>query len=255
MRRKIIFLVVTMLMLASFQLTGFANEATDINDGIAIIVNGEAFFLEGGFVVENEMTLAPAAEIFTLLKMDDAYWNEDLQEITATKNKKIIRMFIESDKAYIDGGQFDLGVTPKIIDSTIYVPVKFICEAVYAEVYWSEEDQAVIITYEEKQNSISLPTIELESKKPEKMENQMLPDVAYLDINVSPEDTKKAEIKAQISQVENEISNVKIGIENLKNHIADGRDNLKGLLDIDEETLRKLEEKKTKLEEELKKYE
>lgn len=249
MKKHLLLLVVVFTALLCIPVFSFAQESK-----ITVKVNEEVLNFDVEPVIENGRTLVPLRAIFEKLGAK-VEWIGETQEIIATKGEKEVKLKISDTNAFIDNQAVAIDTAPKIIDSRTLVPIRFVSESFGADVDWNQETKTIAITHKQEETGSSLATIKLESNKPENMENQMLPDVAYVDVNVSPEQKKKAELQAQINAVKKEIGSTKEGIENLEKQINDGNDGLKSLLEIDKKTLKELEEKRTKLEEELKKYE
>lgn len=73
-------------------------------------------------------------------------WNGDNESVTIEGNNRYIELFVGSNLAKIDGETITLDSTPFIQNGRTYVPVRFISEALGANVEWVEALQQVIIT-------------------------------------------------------------------------------------------------------------
>lgn len=101
------------------------------NDVAPKIVNDRTM-LPARFVAEN---LGAAVE-----------WFETEQKVRITKDGVEIIIFIDSDKAYVNGKEVTLDSAAFIENDRTYTPVRFISEELGANVAWDEDAQTVTIT-------------------------------------------------------------------------------------------------------------
>lgn len=94
--------------------------------------------------IENGVTFVPVRMLLEELSFE-LEWNEKLRVVTATGDKTTIILEIDRKTAYVDSKPQLLDAAPKIIDSTTYVPLRFIVSASGYEIEWLEDVRAVMI--------------------------------------------------------------------------------------------------------------
>ena len=73
-------------------------------------------------------------------------WDEEKREVKIVSGKTEILIYIDSDKAFINGKEVTLDSPAFIRDDRTYTPVRFVAEALGAKVEWNEDEQKVTIT-------------------------------------------------------------------------------------------------------------
>jgi hypothetical protein len=73
-------------------------------------------------------------------------WNPKTSQITATKGNRVVELKIGSKDAKINGVLKTLDVEPQLLNEKTYVPVRFVSEALGAEVKWDALSSSVYIT-------------------------------------------------------------------------------------------------------------
>jgi sugar lactone lactonase YvrE len=68
------------------------------------------------------------------------------QQVTITRGSDVIILRIESDALLVNGRQIQMDVAPVIVDSRIYLPARYVAEALGYAVHWNPADQSVSIT-------------------------------------------------------------------------------------------------------------
>ncbi len=100
-------------------------------------VNGEEFSNDVAPVIIGDRTMVPIRVIIESLG-GAADWDEATRTVTLTIGGQVLRMVIDE---IIDG--FD--AAPMIMNGRTYVPVRYIAEAVGAQVEWIEASQQIVI--------------------------------------------------------------------------------------------------------------
>ncbi|MBQ1220483.1 MAG: copper amine oxidase N-terminal domain-containing protein, partial [Peptococcaceae bacterium] len=100
-------------------------------------VNGEEFSNDVAPVIIGDRTMVPIRVIIESLG-GAADWDEATRTVTLTIGGQVLRMVIDE----IIGG-FD--AAPMIMNGRTYVPVRYIAEAVGAQVEWIEASQQIVI--------------------------------------------------------------------------------------------------------------
>lgn len=72
-------------------------------------------------------------------------WNEKLKSVVAEKGDKNIILRLNSFKAEINGKTVDLDVPPRVTEGRVFVPLRFVGEALEAEVEWRAKEGAVYL--------------------------------------------------------------------------------------------------------------
>ncbi|GEM_PF-4808575 len=140
MNKKRFILILTsifMVMILS-SLTVFAHSS------IKVSVDNKILSFDSEPFIESGTTLVPMRKIFEALDAD-VTWVSKTQQIVATHGKTYIILKIGSTVAEINGTNVNLVVAPKIVDGSTFVPVRFIAEALNADVVWDSVSQTVII--------------------------------------------------------------------------------------------------------------
>lgn len=94
-----------------------------------IMLNGKEIGAEG--VIEEGWTLVPMRIVFESL---DAQVSYAQGAVIVTKGPDTVRLVIGEQVAYINGKETVLDVTPKIVNDRTMVPLRFVSEALGAEV-------------------------------------------------------------------------------------------------------------------------
>ncbi len=75
----------------------------------------------------------------------DVSWNADTQTVTITKDGTVVQIIIGADYAYINGEKVKLDSPAFIANGRTYLPVRFVAEALGADVNWDAATQQVVI--------------------------------------------------------------------------------------------------------------
>ena len=112
---------------------------------IGVTVDGQPVnFMGAEPVMRNNSVLVPMRAIFERLGAD-LKWNQANQEVTANKDGKVIRLVIGERFADVDGKAIQLN-SPAINDrGTTLVPLRFVSEALGAQVRWQPRNQMVVV--------------------------------------------------------------------------------------------------------------
>lgn len=72
-------------------------------------------------------------------------WDSFKRSITAKKDDKTLVIYVDTNKAILNGEDIDMPVGLEIIDGNTYVPLRFICEALGMKVDWDQQKRNVDI--------------------------------------------------------------------------------------------------------------
>lgn len=113
-------------------------------DSVGIIINNAVVSFDAPPVIENGRTLVPLRKVFEVINAG-VVWNEKDQTVAVTKGDTKILVTVGSDSAYVGKALYKLDVKPKIISSRVYVPLRFVLEALNAKVAWNGTENEVLI--------------------------------------------------------------------------------------------------------------
>ena len=112
---------------------------------VSVKINGEIQTYDQPPVILNDRTLVPLRGIFEALGAVVS-WDEKNRTVTATKDGNMIKLTIGSKIALKNGLTINLDQPPQLINDRTMVPVRFVSEALGAEVDWDETTRTVSIT-------------------------------------------------------------------------------------------------------------
>ncbi|MFZ5968854.1 MAG: stalk domain-containing protein [Bacillota bacterium] len=121
----------------------WANEGTA--QDIGILINGQPQTFDVKPVIQDGRTLAPMRGVFETLGAA-LTWDEASKTVKAVKDDMEVAVTIGSYFGEKNGESVKLDVQPVIIDGRTMVPLRFISEALGAEVVWDDAARSVLIT-------------------------------------------------------------------------------------------------------------
>ena len=164
---------------------------------VSVVLNGQTYPLKTEPVIQSNTTMVGMREIFELLdaKVD---WKETEKKIIASKGDKTIELYIGSNKAVNNGEEIELSVAPKMEQGMTLVPLRWVGEALDADIDWRQEEKVIYITTEKEENKsdTAKETINNDVKLPE----VILKPVQYVNAKeLNLEEAKKKAINGNIS--------------------------------------------------------
>jgi len=93
---------------------------------------------------ESQTTMVPLRFISEIIGAK-VEWIPNTKEIAITQNEKIMRMTVKSNKATINGKEFDLPCNPQIREERAFVPLKFIAQNLEFIVDWIPESKTIVL--------------------------------------------------------------------------------------------------------------
>lgn len=111
---------------------------------VNLFVNGQRLIPDAEPVVSEGRTLVPMRAIFEALNAQ-VTWDNAAGAATAVKGDRTVQVTVNAYSAYINGEEAPLDVPAQIIQDRTFVPVRFVAEALNAEVSWDGESQTVYI--------------------------------------------------------------------------------------------------------------
>ena len=115
-------------------------------DNKTVMVNGNAVENDVAPFIEKDRTMLPIRFIAETLGAK-VEWDNDARQVRIEKDKTVILLTIDSDKAYVNDMAQILD-SPAIIKSDrTFLPIRFVAENLGAAVDWNENARQVTITY------------------------------------------------------------------------------------------------------------
>ena len=109
---------------------------------ISIEIDGKTF--EAKAYVINNRTMVPLRAIFEKLEAE-VTWHQETQSITAVKGDTKIMLRLNSTEAQINDQTTVLDVPPVVIEQSTFVPLRFVSEALGAEVSYDAQRKVAIV--------------------------------------------------------------------------------------------------------------
>ncbi len=134
-----------LVMAISLIISSFGMISVFAQEKISIRINGELCEFDTNPLIINDRTMVPMRAIFEALGAKIT-WVDRTKTVVGVRNQQIIKLTINSDKAYIDDKEVTLDSVPVIVDSRTYVPVRFVSEALGEKVEWDAATKTVVIT-------------------------------------------------------------------------------------------------------------
>ncbi|QGQ98942.1 copper amine oxidase N-terminal domain-containing protein [Paenibacillus psychroresistens] len=128
-RRRLLVLIVSLIMLFTFVVPAMAADENYRTVGVTV----DGVKLDATAYIVDGRTVVPLRAIFEKLNAA-LLWDSKDRSITATRNGVTIWLAIDNTKAQIGDKATVLDVPPLLIDSKTYVPLRFVSEALGAEV-------------------------------------------------------------------------------------------------------------------------
>lgn len=140
--KKILSLLLIFAVCTAFSLSTFAQQE------ITVFVNGDKIASEVPAVVSNGSTMLPFRAILSALGVKDKeiQWHENSRSIEIRSGERYIFLAIGSPGAIVDNKMITLSAAPYITDGRTLIPVRFISEALGANVGWNGDTGTVTIT-------------------------------------------------------------------------------------------------------------
>ncbi|MHB1042079.1 MAG: stalk domain-containing protein [Eubacteriales bacterium] len=112
---------------------------------IQVFIDGSPLSMDVAPLLEQDRTLVPLRSIFEALGAT-VEWYESDQSVMAKKGNMAVRLQIGSNAALKNEVQVMLEVPPRIVNDRTLVPLRFVSEALGAQVGWDGINQIVSIT-------------------------------------------------------------------------------------------------------------
>ncbi|MCQ5363632.1 copper amine oxidase N-terminal domain-containing protein [Anoxybacillus salavatliensis] len=124
----------------SFSTMATSAEATNVRTvRIPIISNGKVLQTDTSPIMVNNRILVPFRAIAQSTGAN-VFWNANTKQVTVQKNKKVIFLTVQSSTATINDQTVTLDAPPIIYKGRTLVPIRFIAEALDANVQWTGKE-------------------------------------------------------------------------------------------------------------------
>ena len=139
MKKAIILLICfVMIMSSAIALNVYAN------DDIKVVIDNQNQSYDQMPVIVSDRTLVPLRGIFEALGAN-VDWQDETKTIIGSKGDKTIVLQVGNTTASMNNNKVTLDVPPTIINSRTMVPVRFVSEALGANVDWVADTRTVVI--------------------------------------------------------------------------------------------------------------
>ena len=139
-------LIAVFVLLVICNINANATQATDSDIFIDITVNGQYIKTDANAFLQGGTTYVPIRFVSEALCADSVDWNPDTNTATITCGNTVIQLVSGEKTAYIDGLGITVNGGVQIVQDRIFVPVRFISEALDANVCWDGTYYIVNIT-------------------------------------------------------------------------------------------------------------
>lgn len=132
------------------------NQLESSAQGITVLINEEQQHYEHPPIIQDGRTLVPLRGIFESLGAT-VDWNQNERKVTAVKGQSIIELIIGSKQTKINGNLHSIDVPAQISNGSTLVPLRFVVEALGADVHWDNTTQTIKIRNADTDKKVSAP--------------------------------------------------------------------------------------------------
>ena len=122
----------------------------DAASDVRIQVDGKIIQTDADPIIENGRTIVPVATIIENIG-GTSFWNQENSQVTLEYNGTVVKMWIGSKKATVNGVSKTLDVAPRIVTinaaggGRTMVPIRFVAENFDCDVDWDNDQRIVLI--------------------------------------------------------------------------------------------------------------
>lgn len=127
------------LMLAAS--AGMGNSA-EASNNVKVKVGGEQVDIQPQPYLANNTTYIPLRDMFETLDAD-VKWDNEGKYVIAKQNGKKLKLFINSNKAFINDKPYKVNQNIKMENNRLLVPLRFVSETFGAKVQWNQAERSV----------------------------------------------------------------------------------------------------------------
>jgi hypothetical protein len=118
------------------------------NDDIKVIINGQKLAFDVPPNIKDGITLVPFRAVFEALGANNIGWDAENKIATAFKNNTLIILQIGKKTASVNNSVKELMRAPEVVAGRTMVPLRFVSEALGADVKWDGTKREINITLE-----------------------------------------------------------------------------------------------------------
>jgi hypothetical protein len=118
--------------------------ATTVAEAASIQLNGQPLQTSVAPIMHRGRTLVPMRDIFEALGAE-VQWDSYTRSITATRAATTVKMQMGRSNAWLNGHSIPLDQPPMVVNNRTMVPLRFVSEALGANVSWNNRLQLVAI--------------------------------------------------------------------------------------------------------------
>jgi len=111
---------------------------------ISVAVDGQTVPLDQPAVMSGGRVMVPLRGVFERLGASVSF-NSIQQSVTASRGTTLIELFMNSTRTIVNGAEGSLDAPPLMMGSRILVPLRFVSEALGADVQWQAYNNSVNI--------------------------------------------------------------------------------------------------------------
>ena len=138
MRKSLVLCILLALVLLVGQVP-FAQAAA-----LSVLVNGTVLTGDVAPFIQNGRVLVPMRAIFEALGAD-VTWDASTQTVTATEGDTSVSLVIGQNTATVGEDEDNLDVPAQIVNGSTVVPLRFVSEAMGAQVSWEAGQNQVVV--------------------------------------------------------------------------------------------------------------
>lgn len=136
-KKMIIYVLVAFVSISTMATSAEATNVRTVR--IPIISNGKVLQTDTSPIMVNNRILVPFRAIAQSTEAN-VFWDANTKQVTVQKNKKVIFLTVQSSTATINDQTVTLDAPPIIYKGRTFVPVRFIAEALDANVQWTGKE-------------------------------------------------------------------------------------------------------------------
>ena len=117
-------------------------------DDVTVYVNGKKVVSDVPATIVNSRAMLPFRAVFNALgvKDDAIIWHQNSKSIEVSSGGKYIFLAVGNSGALVNDTLVSLDAAPYIKQSRTFVPIRFVSEALGADVKWNAKTRVVTIT-------------------------------------------------------------------------------------------------------------
>jgi hypothetical protein len=144
----------------------------------SVITTGKSIKFDTPPVIKEGRTLIPIRAITEGFGAEVS-WNAETQEVTITKDDKVIILKIGSNTMLVNGEEIQIDAKSEIMNGRTVVPLRFVIENLGLKAEWDDETETIEIVEAETETNEELgAVVETESEEEIATDNETEPEVA-----------------------------------------------------------------------------